>query len=269
MSSPSPELDLPAYAAAVQETVLSLRDEALVLSSLDQHVLLSWWDAGLPLRTLLPELWRVGSRLKARKRPPRGLPLRSLDKAVRKAVGRVQQRSVGAPHREPTAETVNLGAVGSPAGSEGPGIDGLTHAGGGDGDGDDAAGIPSLAPHVVSRAWKDLLVKLRAEAATRPACDPTTECLRAALHDAPEETDDPVSALLRCSKAYYDAAFARWPRAEQLLADQAIDDLHRAAFRRMDPSAAAEVRDELRRRAVQRVDPVLDPERRIQEVLGV
>lgn|GEM_PF-1921423 len=95
---PTSPPSLPEYAAAVGELLLHLRDEGTVLSSLDQHLLASWWEAGFPLGVVLHSIRETGERLKRRKRPPRGLPLSSMRKVVeregRKALDR-QAASVG------------------------------------------------------------------------------------------------------------------------------------------------------------------------------
>ena len=80
MSDSSPPLAV--YAAAVGELVLFLREEGTILTSMDQHLIASWWEAGYPLPTVLRSVRETGERLKRRKRPPRGLPLSSMRKVV-------------------------------------------------------------------------------------------------------------------------------------------------------------------------------------------
>lgn len=94
MSGPAAD-SMSRFVAEVQEVVLCLRDEGLVLSAIDQHVLSGWWDAGYPTSAVLETLWTTGRRLKARKHPPRGLPLLRLDKAVRKAGEAARLRAMG------------------------------------------------------------------------------------------------------------------------------------------------------------------------------
>ncbi len=94
-ASAPPAADLGLYAAHVQELVLFLRDEGHVLSSMDQHILEGWWRAGYPLEVVLHTVRERGLRLKARKNPPRGLPLRSLSRYVQKAGESALAKSVG------------------------------------------------------------------------------------------------------------------------------------------------------------------------------
>jgi hypothetical protein len=89
-----PELEI--YVAHVAEVMLHLRDEGHVLSSIDQHLVEQWWEAGFPLDPVLRELATRGKRLKARKKTPRGLPLRSFDRYVRKIGETSRVRAVGA-----------------------------------------------------------------------------------------------------------------------------------------------------------------------------
>jgi len=96
MGSPAlPDLEI--YVAHVAEVMLHLRDEGHILSPIDQHLIEQWWEAGFPLDPVLRELSERGERLKNRKKPPRGLPLRSLDKYVRKAGESARTRSFAAP----------------------------------------------------------------------------------------------------------------------------------------------------------------------------
>ena len=91
---------LPDYAAAVGELLASLREEAQLLSSIDQHLVATWWAERYPLDTVLRTIHDVGHRLLARKHPPRGLPLKSLAKQVEKAGAAARNRaeaSGGAP----------------------------------------------------------------------------------------------------------------------------------------------------------------------------
>ena len=100
---------LESFAAHVQEVVLHLRDEGHVLSSVDQHYIERWWSAGYPLEAVLNAVLDGGRKLMKRKRPPRGLPLKSLARRVEKEGGAALERTVGAgeetlvPHRSETA----------------------------------------------------------------------------------------------------------------------------------------------------------------------
>lgn len=87
--------DLGVYAAHIQELVLYLRDEGHILSSIDQHIIENWWEAGYPLEVVLRTVHERGLRLKARKNPPRGLPLRSMARYVEKAGQVALQQAVG------------------------------------------------------------------------------------------------------------------------------------------------------------------------------
>ena len=58
--------DLGLYAAHIQELVLYLRDEGHILSSIDQHIIENWWEAGYPLEVVLRTVHERGLRLKAR-----------------------------------------------------------------------------------------------------------------------------------------------------------------------------------------------------------
>ena len=44
---------LESFAAHIQEVVLHLRDEGHLLSSVDQHYIECWWEAGYPLESVL------------------------------------------------------------------------------------------------------------------------------------------------------------------------------------------------------------------------
>ncbi|MCP4873537.1 MAG: hypothetical protein GY898_33035 [Proteobacteria bacterium] len=105
------------YAAAVGELVLHLRDEGHILSPIDQHMIERWWDSGYPLETVLRTVRETGDKLKKRKKPPRGLPLKSMRRQVDKAGQRAVDASVGAhttaPEVEPVAAAETLGVVAS------------------------------------------------------------------------------------------------------------------------------------------------------------
>jgi hypothetical protein len=100
---PAADDGLELYAAHVAELLLELRDEGHVLSSLDQHLIETWWEAGYPLESVLGAVRVQGPRLKKRKNPPRGLPLRAMQKAVEKAATRSLAAGVGrSDPQEPT-----------------------------------------------------------------------------------------------------------------------------------------------------------------------
>ncbi len=102
--APDDYSSLESFAAHIQEVVLHLRDEGHVLSSVDQHFIERWWAAGYPLEVVLASVLEGGRRLMARKRRPRGLPLKSLDKRVSKDGARALERGVGS-----ATETVSPG----------------------------------------------------------------------------------------------------------------------------------------------------------------
>jgi hypothetical protein len=95
---PTSDDGLELFAAHVAELLLELRDEGHLLSSVDQHLIEAWWEAGLPLEVVLRTLRIQAPRLKARKKPPRGLPLSAMKRAVeaagKKALGAAVGRSV-------------------------------------------------------------------------------------------------------------------------------------------------------------------------------
>lgn len=82
---PTTDDGLELFAAHVAELVLELRDEGHWLSPMDQHMIETWWEAGFPLDVVLRTVDEAGRKLKRRKQPPRGLPLKSLRRAVEKA----------------------------------------------------------------------------------------------------------------------------------------------------------------------------------------
>lgn len=110
MSPLLPQSDdgLELFAAHVAELILELRDEGHLLSPMDQHLIETWWEAGYPLDTVLGTVRTQGPRLKKRKRPPRGLPLSSMKKAVQTAGDRALSHGIGrAPDEpEPTPEAL-------------------------------------------------------------------------------------------------------------------------------------------------------------------
>ena len=71
---------------------MHVRDEGHVLSSMDQHLIATWWERGYPLVTVLRTVRETAERLKKRKRPPRGLPLRSMAKVVEREGARAAER---------------------------------------------------------------------------------------------------------------------------------------------------------------------------------
>lgn len=106
---------LESFAAHIQEVVLHLRDEGHLLSSVDQHYIERWWEAGYPLESVLAAVLVGGRRLMARKRKPRGLPLKSLDARVRRDGAKALERAVGtAPSAEVEEFAFELRTDGAP-----------------------------------------------------------------------------------------------------------------------------------------------------------
>jgi hypothetical protein len=99
---------LESFAAHIQELVLHLRDEGHVLSSVDQHYIELWWQAGYRLDVVLRAVLDGGRRLLARKNRPRGLPLKSLNKKVTKMGAAAADRAVGAPRPERASDPASL-----------------------------------------------------------------------------------------------------------------------------------------------------------------
>lgn len=108
---PAADDGLELFAAHVAELVLELRDEGHVLSPLDQHLVESWWQAGYSLEAVLGAVRVQGPRLKARKKPPRGLPLSSMRRAVEKAAERSAALRVGQSAAESDAPPEVLGPL--------------------------------------------------------------------------------------------------------------------------------------------------------------
>lgn len=240
-----PEGSLPAFAAAIEAVMLVLRDEGLLLSSMDQHVLLRWFEDGLPERVVVRTLCRDGERLKRRKRPPRGLPLKALDSSVRKAAQRAATMAIGA-HAE-DGENQDASSLIDDDGALEP--------------------LPESRAGDTAGAWRRIVEALTRTLQDRPTCDPTREALAEALAALLKEPEDPAATLLVVQRTYYDRCWALWPTDEQQRVDAAIDAEHSLTFRRMDPESVATVRAELRRRAVRAADPVLDPTLRLRELL--
>ncbi len=82
---PSSDDGLGLFAAHVAELVLELRDEGHWLSPMDLHMIETWWEAGYPLDVVLRAVDETGRKLKKRKQPSRGLPLKSMRRQVEKA----------------------------------------------------------------------------------------------------------------------------------------------------------------------------------------
>ena len=79
----SPEHEQQWFQAA-NSLVLHLRDEGHFLSPVDLEILGRWWEDALALPAVLRGIRLGAERLGRLKRPPRGLPLKRLDKDVRR-----------------------------------------------------------------------------------------------------------------------------------------------------------------------------------------
>ena len=210
------------YAAAVGELVLHLRDEGSILSSMDQHILATWWEAGYPLETTLRVMRETGERLKRRKRPPRGLPLTSMKKAVEREGARALSRGA-ASH------------VGRP-------VDGS------------AAGA-ALLTFAVAEVRADVGDE---PLGRRALLDRAAQSLMAAADD---DSTTAFVVLLAVSRCYYDGLFAIQPSVErERIRTGVIQELGSALYR-MAPDAVDSTVSELIRRRLRASDPVLDAQR--------
>jgi hypothetical protein len=213
------------YAAAVAELVLHLRDEGHILSPIDQHMIERWWDSGYPLETVLRTVRDTGERLKKRKRPPRGLPLKSMRRQVDKAGERALRLALGARLREPPPSQ-----DAAPEGEE-------------------------------TRAELRAAVEAARTAAAGPLRDAlaaVVDSLDALENRGPEEA---FSDLLAIGRRYYDACLAAlqpWDRDR--LQAEVLAGLGSAADD-MDLQARDETVLELVRRRLREEDPILHPDR--------
>jgi len=231
--SAPPAADLGLYAAHVQELVLYLRDEGHVLSSMDQHILEGWWRAGYPLEVVLHTVRERGLRLKARKKPPRGLPLRSLSRYVEKA-----------------GQAAILKCVGGHSSDSGGGV-------ASESDRQERLAV------MLSGLEADLCdaIALRGEGA--PSHVLLTEFL-GELEEIPSRGHGEAalfSTLLAMGRRYYDEVWRGTsdPMRRELRAD-VLASLGESAVN-MSADALEETVVELCRRALRRRDPLLDPDR--------
>lgn len=221
MTDPVP---LDRYVAELQELVLFLRDEGHLLSSMDQHLLATWWERGYPLPAVLRAVHEAGLRLKNRKRPPRGLPLRSMRKAVEKEGEKALLRSAG-------AAPVRSEATAGPADGGDPLLDAALAAVG----------------EALAQASAPRRALLEAAAAELEA-----------LGSLPEM--EAFTGLLAVSRRYYDGLRTadRWGEdRRRLRAEEKLGD----AARTMTAEALDATLNELSRRALREEDPVLDLDR--------
>lgn len=203
------------------DLVLHLRDEGHVLSSMDQHLIATWWERGYPLPTVLRTVRDTGERLKKRKRPPRGLPLKSMSRQVERDGGRAVTRAAAAA-----------------PGDVGP--DGLWHL--------------RVARDRVLAALGDRGHGHRSARALKGA----DASLSAAL--AEPDSGGAFVTLLRVARTYYDALVSAAPSGERAALRSEIT-ASLGDVRRMAPDAVDATVSELLRRRMQEQDPVLDVRR--------
>ena len=226
--------DLGVYAAHLQELVLFLRDEGHFLSSIDQHLIEGWWEAGYPLEVVLRTVHECGWRLKARKNPPRGLPLRSLARYVEKAGVAALQQQVGA-HRSTGPAVSN-----SPADEHNARLCLLL------------AGLETDVSDAI---------------ALRGSEDPSHPFLVEALNALETLSSSPPSevavfnALLAMGRRYYDALWhVRSAASRAEIRGQILGSLGEGAGQ-MSGEALDETVAELCRRKLRSSDPLFDPDR--------
>jgi hypothetical protein len=226
--------DLGVYVAHLQELVLYLRDEGHFLSSIDQHIIEGWWEAGYPLEVVLRIVHERGLRLKARKNPPRGLPLRSLARHVEKAGVAALQQAVGSHRPSGSADT-------------------------------------TAAAHERIARLRLVLAGLESDvsdaSALRDPRDPSQPHLAALLDDVSTLSSSASSevavfnALLAMGRRYYDALWNSWPAASKAeIRGQVLHSLGAGAAL-MSGEALEETVTELCRRQLRNRDPLFDPDR--------
>jgi len=224
------------YAAQIQELILWIRDEGHILSSIDQHFVELWWESGYPLDSVLEALRESGLRLKGRKKPPRGLPLRAMKKWVVKAGERARAASVGQ----------HGGTLGS-EGQSPPQVQPSASA---------ERGVAVLEALVTDVRTASENSSSRSEAALRLALEAV---LSLANQELPES--ELFASLLGCARKYYDACWDSLSPAEQVERRGRISASLGDAAGSMDPSAYETTVDELCRRELRAADPLFDPQR--------
>ncbi len=226
--------DLGIYAAHLQELVLYLRDEGHFLSSIDQHIIEGWWEAGYPLEVVLRTVHERGLRLKARKNPPRGLPLRSLARYVEKAAVAALQQEVGAHHSRGSAASTSAAHERNAR---------LCLA---------LAGLESdVSDAVALRDPQDpaqsFLAEVLAELATLSSSPPSEVAV--------------FNTLLAMGRRYYDVLWRSRPAASRAeIRGDVLRSLGEGAGR-MSGEALEETVAELSRRQLRNRDPLFDPDR--------
>ncbi len=214
------------YAAAVAELVLHVRDEGHVLSSIDQHLIATWWERGYPIEVVLRTVQGTAERLKKRKRPPRGLPLKSMKTVVEREGERAAKRRAAA---QPMAAP----------------DDGLVE---------------------LRIARDRVLEALAARSAGDPSAGPLREADAALSEEiSSPSTGGAFVALLRIARCYYDSLASSLPPGRRAaLRSETLTSMGEAK-RRMTPEAIEGTIAELTRRRLQREDPLLDPRRLAEE----
>ncbi len=225
----STHLPLSAYAEALGELVQHVREEGNVLSSIDQHLIATWWERGYPLDTVLRTVRVTAERLKKRKRPPRGLPLKSMATAVEREGAQAVARHAA------TNTSVEL---------------------------DDGASALSV-------AHGDVCAALAARRLGDPSSGPLAQAEAAlAAEIAHPSQAGAYVALLRIARLYYDSLVLALPSARRTALRDELRSSMGDAAQRMSPDAFEGTIMELSRRRLQQEDPVLDPRRLTEETDG-
>lgn len=226
-SGPSPETavpdrtaSLPEYAAAVGELILHLRDEGTVLSSIDQHLVAGWWEAGYPLGPVLLAVREGAERLKRRKNPPRGLPLSALRASVERAGARARERMAAG----------QVGLDQSPL--------------------DEGRRLLEVARARIAAADEGSRpdrLRLLGEAERRLA------------EVSAEDPAGAFVALLAVSRCYYDGLFELLEPGDRARLHAEVREELGSGLARMAPEAVHGATQELIRRYMRAADPILDP----------
>lgn len=233
---PSLDGSLELYAAQIQELVLWIRDEGHILSSIDQHCVEQWWEAGYPLDSVLEALRESGLRLKGRKKPPRGLPLRSMKKWVVKAGERSRVAAVGRHDEGEKPEHRGAGARPEPTSVE-------------------------RSVGVLDALVADVRAAEESGSALFPGAISLALSAIVLLAEQGLPESELFASLLGCARRYYDACWESLPPAEQAERRGRISASLGDAAGSMDPNAYETTVDELCRRDLRVADPLFDPQR--------
>ena len=234
----NPERDgsLERYAAQIQELVLWIREEGHILSSMDQHFVEQWWEAGYPLETILASLRESGERLKGRKNPPRGLPLRSMRRWVVKEGERARDRSVG---QHGQAEELSRDA---------------TLATGPDSDATETSSL-------LTALGQDICAAQASASPDRHLALSASLLAVQGLADKGLGESEIFAELLAVGRRYYDRCWMALPIAERTERRAEISASLGEAAQAMDPEALEATLEELSRRSLRVGDPLFDPQR--------